>query len=299
MSLGIVLLNQPQRELVMQEIEFLIARNPIAQEYIEYWEEQNDGLESFFIKNLENVQGDERDVIYIGTVYGPKHKNAPVMQRFGPINGINGKRRLNVLFSRAKHKIVTFSSMTSSDIKVTSQSNPGVAMLKYWLEYCASGQLLSYELTHREPGSIFEEYVIAQLASIGCQPVPQVGVAGYYIDIGVRHPKWPHGFIMGVECDGYTYHSSKSARDRDRLRQEVLEGLGWNLYRIWSIDWFSDPVKEAQKLREAIESRLKELLELESHKKIEEQKLLQKEKEILQFPELHADTLGDTGNLFK
>lgn len=184
MSLGIVLLNQPQRELVMEEMEFLIARDPIAQEYIEYWEEQNDELESFFIKNLENVQGDERDVIYIGTVYGPEQKNAPVMQRFGPINGINGKRRLNVLFSRAKHKIVTFSSMTSSDIKATDQSNPGVAMLKHWLEYCASGQLLSNELTQKEPDSDFEKYVIAQLASIGCQPVPQVGVAGYYIDIG-------------------------------------------------------------------------------------------------------------------
>ncbi len=299
MSLGIVLLNQPQRELVMEEMEFLIARNLIAQEYIEYWEEQNDGLESFFIKNLENVQGDERDVIYIGTVYGPKQKNAPVMQRFGPINGINGKRRLNVLFSRAKHKMVTFSSMTSIDIKATDQSNPGVAMLKHWLEYCASGQLLSYELTQKEPDSDFEKYVIAQLTSIGCQPVPQVGVAGYYIDIGVRHPKWPHGFIMGVECDGHTYHSSKSARDRDRLRQEVLEGLGWKLYRIWSIDWFSDPIKETQKLREAVESRVKELLDLESHKKIEEQRLLQKAKKILQSPELHVDALRDTGNLFE
>lgn len=104
---------------------------------------------------------------------------------------------------------------------------------------------------------------------------------------------------MGVECDGWRYHSSKSARDRDRLRQEVLEGLGWNLYRIWSIDWFSDPVKEAQKLREAIESRVKGLLDLESHEKIEEQKLLQKEKEILQFPEVHVDTLRDTGDLFE
>ncbi|MDP8260254.1 MAG: DUF4011 domain-containing protein [Candidatus Gygaella obscura] len=299
MSLGVVLLNQRQRELVQEELEFLIARDPIAQEYVEYWEAENDGLEYLFIKNLENVQGDERDVIYIGTVYGPEQKNAPVMQRFGPINGISGKRRLNVLFTRAKHKIVTFSSMASSDVKVTDQSNPGVALLKYWLEYCASGQLLSYELTQRKPGSIFEEYVITQLTSIGCQPVPQVGVAGFYIDIGVRHSKWPHGFIMGVECDGAAYHSSKSARDRDRLRQEVLEGLGWNLYRIWSVDWFLDPVKEAQKLREAIESRLKELLDIESHKKIEEQKMLQKEKEILQSPELHDGTLRDMEDLFR
>ena len=298
-SLGIVLLNQKQSELVMEEMEFLIARDPMAQEYIEHWEEHRDGLESFFIKNLENVQGDQRDVIYIGTVYGPEQKGSPVMQRFGPINGISGKRRLNVLFSRAKNKIVTFSSMTSSDIKVTDHSNPGVALLKCWLEYCASGQLLNYELTGRKPDSIFEEYVIAQLTAIGCQPVPQVGVAGFYIDIGVKHSKWPHGFIMGVECDGAAYHSSKSARDRDRLRQEVLEGLGWNLYRIWSTDWFSDSVKEAQKLREVIEVRLKELLDLESAKEKVEQKLIQKEKEILKSQRSSTDTSKSTGDLFE
>jgi hypothetical protein len=298
-SLGIVLLNQKQSELVLDEMEFFIARDPIAQEYIEYWDEHNDGLESFFIKNLENVQGDQRDVIYIGTVYGPEQKNTPVKQRFGPINGISGKRRLNVLFTRAKYKIVTFSSMTSSDIKVSDQSNPGVALLKYWLEYCASGQLLSYDLTQKEPDSIFEEYVIAQLVSMGCQPIPQVGVAGFYIDIGVRHSKWPHGFIMGVECDGASYHSSKSARDRDRLRQEVLESLGWNLYRIWSVDWFSNPIKETQKLREVVEKRVKELVTLESHEKAAEQKLIQKEKEIIQSQKKNINSDEDSGDLFE
>jgi len=298
MSLGIVLLNQKQRELVVDEMEFAIARDPIAQEYIEYWEEHGDGLESFFIKNLENVQGDQRDVIYIGTVYGPEKENAPVMQRFGPINGISGKRRLNVLFTRAKHKIVTFSSMTAGDIKVTNQSNLGVALLKQWLEYCASGQLLGYELTQRKPDSIFEEYVITQLISMGCQPIPQVGVAGFFIDIGIKHPKWPHGFIMGVECDGASYHSFKSARDRDRLRQEVLEGLGWNLFRIWSTDWFSDPIKEAQKLREAIENRLKELLTLEIAEETKEQQIIQKEKNILKSPKYSSDTLKNEENLF-
>jgi very-short-patch-repair endonuclease len=108
--------------------------------------------------------------------------------------------------------------------------------------------------------SIFEEYVTQQLKSMGCEVVPQVGVSGYFIDIGVKHPKWPHGFIMGVECDGATYHSSKSARDRDRLRQEVLERLGWYIYRIWSTDWFSDPTNEAAKLRTIIDARLKTLL---------------------------------------
>jgi hypothetical protein len=99
-------------------------------------------------------------------------------------------------------------------------------------------------------------FVIEQIKSMGCIPVPQVGVAGYFIDIGIRHADWPHGFILGVECDGASYHSAKSARDRDRLRQEVLEHLGWKLHRIWSTDWFNNPQREAEKLRKAIVERI-------------------------------------------
>src|SRR5690606_19724644 len=132
------------------------------------WDVANDGLESFFIKNLENVQGDERDVIFIGTVYGAEKEGAPVMQRFGPINGIAGKRRLNVLFSRAKERIVTFSSMTAADIRAEEESNPGVYMLKCWLEYSSSGILEAGQYTEKEPDSDFEEHVVKQIKSIGC-----------------------------------------------------------------------------------------------------------------------------------
>lgn len=259
-SLGVVLMNQKQRDLLLDEINYALEQHPQAREYIEKWEISNDGLESFFIKNLENVQGDERDVIFIGTVYGAEKEGAPVMQRFGPINGIAGKRRLNVLFSRAKERIVTFSSMTAADIRAEEEANPGVYMLKCWLEYSSSGILEAGQYTEKEPDSDFEEHVINQIKSIGCVAIPQVGVKGYSIDIGIKHPNWPHGFIMGVECDGASYHSSRSARDRDRLRQEVLEGLGWNLYRIWSTDWFEDPRRETEKLRIAIQTRLSDLV---------------------------------------
>ena len=161
-----------------------------------------------------------------------------------------------MLFSRAKQQIVTFSSMTAADIQADENGNPGPYMLKRWLEYSATGLLHHGKSTPREPGSDFEIFVIGQLQSMGCEPVPQVGVAGFFIDIGVKHPSWPHGFLMGVECDGESYHSSKSARDRDRLRQEVLEGLGWHLYRIWSTDWFNDPRRGTEALRQAIEARL-------------------------------------------
>jgi very-short-patch-repair endonuclease len=263
-SLGIVTLNQKQRDLIMEEFEYAITNNRAVQKYIDTWKENNEGLEEFFIKNLENVQGDERDVIFIGTVYGPEELGGRVMQRFGPINGLAGKRRLNVLFTRAKQKIVTFSSMSAADIEAEEHTNPGAYMLKRWLEYAASGVLDSGEETENEPDSDFEVYVIDQIRAMGCKPVPQVGVAGYFVDIGIRHPEWPYGFILGVECDGATYHSAKSARDRDRLRQEVLENLGWKLHRIWSTDWFNNPRQEAERLRKVIGERLS-LLKLREH----------------------------------
>ncbi|PPQ44131.1 DUF4011 domain-containing protein [Rhodopseudomonas palustris] len=255
-SLGIVTLNQKQRDLIAEELEYALTDDRQAQAYIEAWKERNDGLEEFFIKNLENVQGDERDVIFIGTVYGPESQGAKPAQRFGPINGLAGKRRLNVLFSRAKEKIVTFSSMTSGDIVAEEDGNAGAYMLKRWLEYAAVGVLDGGITTLREPDSDFEVYVMDQIRAMGCEPVPQVGVAGYFVDIGVRHPQWPYGFILGVECDGASYHSAKSARDRDRLPQEVLERLGWSFHRIWSTDWFNNPRQEAERLRGVIDQRL-------------------------------------------
>lgn len=260
-SLGLVTLNQKQRDLLLEEMEHALSRDSAASNYVTDWQERKDGLESFFIKNLENVQGDERDVIFIGTVYGPERLGAPVMQRFGPINGLAGRRRLNVLFSRAKQQVVTFSSMTAADIRAEEGGNEGALLLKRWLEYSATGVLQAGELTQREADSDFELYVADQIRSIGCIPVPQVGVAGYFIDIGVKHPVWPHGYIFGVECDGATYHSSRSARDRDRLREEVLAGLGWKLHRIWSTDWFNDPNKEVDRLRLVVEERLNFLKE--------------------------------------
>ncbi|WP_165793869.1 DUF4011 domain-containing protein [Hyphococcus luteus] len=258
-SLGIVTLNQKQRDLLIDEMNYALDKDRAANAYVEDWAVRNDGLESFFIKNLENVQGDERDVIFIGTVYGPEQPGGPVMQRFGPINGKAGRRRLNVLFSRAKLQIVTFSSMRPSDIRADENFNPGTYMLKRWLEYSASGVLEATDQSHASTDSDFEDYVIQQLKSMGCEPVPQVGAAGYYIDIGVKHPDWPYGYILAVECDGASYHSCRSARDRDRLRQEVLERRGWKFHRIWSTDWFNDPIREAQRLRESIEARLAEL----------------------------------------
>ena len=255
-SLGVVTLNQKQRDLLIDQFEFALKDAPWANRYVENWKDRNEGLENFFIKNLENVQGDERDVIFIGTVYGPEKQGGRTMQRFGPINGLSGRRRLNVLFSRAKQQIITFSSMNTDDIVATEHGNKGAYLLKCWLEYSATGRLESGTITNKGTDSDLEDFVIEQIESMGFVAEPQVGVAGYFIDIGVKHPDWPHGFILGVECDGASYHSSKSARDRDRLRQEVLEGLGWVFHRIWSTNWFLDPIKEAERLRNVLNDLL-------------------------------------------
>lgn len=255
-SLGVVTMNSQQRDLLDEDIERAAAQSPAARQYLDFWAGWENGLDAFFVKNLENVQGDERDVIYIGTVYGPAEPGGAVAQRFGPVNQPAGQRRLNVLFSRARCQMLTFSSMTAADISATRDTRPGAWMLKRWLEYSATGRLHGGEYTGREPDSDFERHVIRCIRDMGFIAEPQIGVHGYRIDIGVRHPDWPHGFLLGVECDGARYHSAPSARERDRLRQSVLEGLGWHFHRIWSTDWFNDPSGQTARLRQAIDHRL-------------------------------------------
>ncbi|AUW46840.1 DUF4011 domain-containing protein [Rhizobium leguminosarum] len=258
-SLGIVAVNKAQADYINERLQYEIARDRAAGDYVDRWLRERDGLEEFFVKNLENVQGDERDVIFVSTVYGPPSEGAKVAQHFGPIAGPTGRRRLNVLFTRAKEQIKTFTSMSPSDITAEETTNAGAWMLKRWLEYSAGAPLEAGIGIHGAFDSPLEEFVAAQIEAIGCVAVPQVGAGGYSIDLGVRHPQWPHGFLMGVECDGATYHSSRSARDRDRHRQEILENLGWNIHRVWSTDWFDNPRREAERLRAAIGNRLDQL----------------------------------------
>jgi len=244
-SLGIATMNLKQREILNDQLDLLFATDRKAEAYRQRWEPT---LEPIFVKNLENVQGDERDVIFISTTYGSHETGKVPQQRFGPINNNGGHRRLNVLFTRAKEQIVVFSSMKSTDIIPTEASKEGVWIFKRYLEYARTGQLESGTTSGREPESDFEVFVSERLRRCGYQVVPQVGVAGFFIDLAVKDPNNPDSYLAGIECDGATYHLAKSARDRDRLRQEVLEGHRWNIYRIWSTDWFADPDREMQKL---------------------------------------------------
>jgi very-short-patch-repair endonuclease/DNA polymerase III delta prime subunit len=254
-SLGLATMNKEQTELIFDEFERERDRHPHVEAFIERWAQADDGLEEFFVKNLETIQGDERDVIMISTLYGPDPEAGKTYQRFGPIASAHGHRRLNVLFSRAKRRMVTYTSMKPNDIQAEGKAY-GVQMLRAWLEFSRSGQISEIRNTRAETESPFEDYVLAQVEAAGFEAIPQVGASGYRIDIGVRHPDWPYGYVLAVECDGATYHSSRSSRDRDRLRQEVLEGLGWRFHRIWSTDWFRDPRGQIVRLKKAMEDAL-------------------------------------------
>jgi very-short-patch-repair endonuclease/cytochrome c556 len=250
-SLGIVALNRPQADLIELELRKLMHDDEAAQKYRTDWEGT---LEPFFIKNLENVQGDERDVMFVSTVFGFE-ESGRFYQRFGPINSSVGHRRLNVLFTRAKHQLVLFTSLPTEEIVVSETSNWGVRALKQYLEFARTGRLEGGTHTGKSADSPFEISVRAALEAAGHQCEPQVGVAGFFIDLAVKHPRYPDYYMLGIECDGASYHSGVAARDRDRLRQAVLESFDWKIHRVWSTDWFSDPRSELAKLL----SRLKEL----------------------------------------
>jgi hypothetical protein len=247
-SIGIVAMNQAQRDLIETLMDERAAADPDIQAYRERWD---GNLEDFFVKNLENVQGDERDIILISTVYGPTAEGV-FHQNFGPLNRAYGHRRLNVLFTRAKRKLTVFTSLDHARI-VADGSRRGVRVLKEFLEYASRGSFTPGRRTGEEPDSDFERWFLSRLKSASYEAHAQVGVAKYRIDIGVVHPDKPGSYILGLECDGATYHSSKSARDRDRLRQDVLEGLNWRIYRVWSTDWYRDPEREFSRLVERIE----------------------------------------------
>ena len=214
--------------------------------------------ERFFIKNLERVQGDERDAIIISVGYG-KNRAGSLPLNFGPILSAGGRRRLNVATTRAKQKVTVVSSFMYSDID-SSKVRPGTGLefLKNYLEYASSGGrlLTSGELT-TEPMNEFELDVFEALSSKGIALIPQLGCSKFRIDFAACHPTAPGKYVLAIECDGATYHSSYTARDRDRLRQQQLEKLGWTFHRIWSTDWFLRRQEEIDRAIKAYEKAVK------------------------------------------
>ncbi|HWO82268.1 MAG TPA: AAA domain-containing protein [Solirubrobacterales bacterium] len=204
--------------------------------------------EPFFVKNLERVQGDERDAIILSIGYG-KNPDGRLLYRFGPLNVEGGERRLNVAVTRAKERMTLVSSFDHRDMDPERSRASGVELLRAYLEYCHSnGTKLGEVIGERPPLNPFEIDVRDRLVRAGLDLAPQFGASGYRIDFAVKHPDQPGRMVLAIECDGASYHSAPTARDRDRLRQEQLERLGWTFHRIWSQDWFADKEREVARV---------------------------------------------------
>ncbi|MGH7956883.1 MAG: AAA domain-containing protein, partial [Opitutaceae bacterium] len=252
-SYGVVTFSQAQQKLVEDLLDQKRREHPEIE--VHFGDEPPVEGEPIIVKNLESVQGDERDVILFSICYGPD-ETGRVSMNFGPLNRDGGERRLNVAITRAKHEVVVFSGLRSEQIDLTRTRARGVRDLKYFLDYAERGpRALTAATTASagaDPDSEFERLVAEKIKGAGYDVHHQVGCSGYRIDLGIIDPKAPGRYLLGVECDGATYHRAATARDRDKLRQLILEGLGWKLHRIWSTDWWHDPEAEIEKLIAAI-----------------------------------------------
>ena len=253
LSLGVAAFSVRQRDAISDELEQLRRRTPDTERFF-----NDNEAEPFFVKNLENVQGDERDVIFISVGYG-RNAAGVVHQTFGPLNNEGGERRLNVLITRAKRACRVFTNLHADDVSADAQAGrKGRAAFRTFLSYAETGTLpadTAYE-TGRAPLSPFQQDVSDRLRAKGCIVHEEVATSGFFVDIGIADPDKPGRYVLGIECDGATYHGSQSARDRDRLRQQVLEGLGWRIHRIWSTDYFTDPEREINKAVDAVKDAL-------------------------------------------
>jgi very-short-patch-repair endonuclease len=248
-TLGVVALSKAQAEAIEEAVQKARAARPDLDHHF-----TEGRLDGFFIKNLETVQGDERDVIILSIGYGPDHRGK-LLSTFGPINREGGWRRLNVAVTRARRRMEVIASFHGGDLP--DSANKSVQHLKRYLQYAQHGPaILQTEAADPDaaPESPFEEEVIDVLRGWGYEVQPQVGVAGFRIDMAVRHPGAPGTYALGIECDGAMYHSSRAARDRDRLREAVLRDLGWRLHRIWGTDWYRNRRDAMARLRAAVEA---------------------------------------------
>ena len=257
-SLGIIALNSTHQRAIEDTLYDLRRDRPEIDALFHGTDSFGTAEEKLFIKNLENVQGDERDFIFLSLGYG--FNNAGKFNKnFGPINKQHGERRLNVAITRAREKLVFVASVRSADMDLSGSRSEGAHLLKSYLSYAERGvDTLDLEMQEvaGETDSPFEEEVAAALIRRGLHPVSQVGCGGFRIDLALKHPDRPGQFCLAVECDGATYHSSHTARDRDRIRQSILENLGWTIVRIWSTDWVRNPQQQVDRVLQAYDESI-------------------------------------------
>ncbi len=247
-SLGIVTFSSAQQTIIEDLLNEAFGTYP---------ELENIAIESFepiFVKNLENVQGDERDVILFSMGYGPDEQGK-VFLNFGPLNREGGWRRLNVAISRARYEMKVFSTLRSEQIDISRTTSEGVAGIKAFLEYTEKGKMVlpNRATLKEEKPKHFEQLIAAQIEKMGYSVETNIGCSGYKIDIGVVDPDKPSEYIMGILTDGKTYNDAKTAKDREIVQISVLKMLGWNIHKLWSTDWWDNPQKVIQGVADAIE----------------------------------------------
>ncbi|MBM4060232.1 MAG: DUF3320 domain-containing protein [Planctomycetes bacterium] len=247
-SIGIVFFSQGQQVLVEDLLDAARAQHAELEPFF------TTVPEPVFVKNLENVQGDERDAILFSICYGPDAAGK-VYENYGPLNLQGGERRLNVAVTRARRELVVFTSLRADQVAARSAAL-GARHLRTFLDYAQRGEVALLAAAAADPRgeveSPFEAAVCAALVQRGHEVHPQVGCSGYRIDLAVVDPEAPGRYLLGIECDGATYHAAATARDRDRLRAAVLRGLGWRLHRVWSTDFWQDPAGEVARIEAAI-----------------------------------------------
>ena len=253
-SIGVVTFNSNQQSLIEDMLNSMFVRNPHLEKVA------MESAEPIFIKNLENVQGDERDVILFSVGYGAD-KKGKVTMNFGPLNRDGGWRRLNVAVSRARYEMKVFSTLTSDQIDLNRTSAEGVAGLKDFLEYVEKGKLIKRNDYSADRHDGFVENVAEELRREGFEVRTNIGTSGYKIDIGIVNPYNPTSYIMAIICDGYNYSSSRCARDREIIQMDVLHSLGWDICRLWIMDWWTMKDVAIKKLILAIENKMADLRE--------------------------------------
>lgn len=252
-TLGVITFNIQQQGLILDLLDQVRRSNP---DFEWFFEEERE--EPVIVKNLENIQGDERDIMLFSITFGPDSSGKLTMN-FGALNSDGGEKRLNVAVTRARSELHVFASLTHDQIDLSRTRATGVRDLKTFLDYAERG---AAALPARDEGSRgpaenpFEEAVAAAFRAKDWEVRTQIGVSGFRIDLGVVHPDRAGAYLAGIECDGVTYHSSATARDRDKVRQAVLENLGWTILRIWSTDWFRNPAGVVERLNKELEHRL-------------------------------------------
>jgi very-short-patch-repair endonuclease len=245
-SIGVVTFNGEQQRLIENMLDQARRSEPALEPHFD----RNQTREPILVKNIENVQGDERDVIIFSVAVGPD-KSGRITAQISSLNSEGGHRRLNVAVTRARSELLVYATLRPEQIDLGRTSAKGVVDFKHFLEFAEHGARAiaeAFSPTGRETESPFEDAVMDALQGHGWSVHPQVGVSFFRVDLGIVHPDFPGRYLAGVECDGATYHRSATARDRDRLREMVLTNLGWQIRRIWSTEWWMDSSAAAEKL---------------------------------------------------